>query len=329
MTFASPIFLLSLALPPLWWWRRRRRSSLQDGMRISALPAGGGGRRARLRGALFGFELAALTLLALALARPQWNWLSKEVKADAVDIMLALDISPSMLSKDFQPDRLRVAKNVLIAFVDNRPYDRIGLVGFAAEAFTQCPLTTDRRVVQQYIDALEVGRLLDGTAIGMGLATAVNRLRRSEARSKVVILVTDGENNEGYISPMQAAGIAGSLGIRVYTVGIGTEGIVMSPSRRNFDGSYDFAPRSMEFDTELLKKMADETGGKFYRAYSQQDMQDIYSEIDRLEKTRIKVTSVKRTTEIGPWLIFGGLILILLTQVLRFGWLRTVTEDGR
>ncbi len=296
-------------------WRRLFPARSPNGLRVPVLPSGGGSWRVRARRLPIILEWIALVLFVVALCRPQWSRYTREVQADAVDIMLALDISPSMLSRDFRPDRLQVAKNVLIEFVQNRPYDRLGLVAFAAEAFTQCPLTTDRRVVQQYLSALEVGRLRDGTAIGMGLATAVHRLRKSAARSKVVVLVTDGENNDGYISPMQAAGFAREHGIRVYAVGIGTEGIVLSPSSRGADGSYDFAPRAMSFDTELLKKMADTTGGKFYRAYSPQDLQDIYATIDRLEKTKIKIASVRQTVELGPWLILVGIALLLPAQI--------------
>lgn len=296
-------------------WRRLFPARSPNGLRVPVLPSGGSSWRVRVRRLPIILEWIALVLFVVALCRPQWSRYTREVQADAVDIMLALDISPSMLSRDFRPDRLQVAKNVLIEFVRNRPYDRLGLVAFAAEAFTQCPLTTDRRVVQQYLNTLEVGRLRDGTAIGMGLATAVHRLRKSAARSKVVVLVTDGENNEGYISPMQAADFAREHGIRVYAVGIGTEGIVLSPSSRGADGSYDFAPRAMSFDTELLKKMADTTGGKFYRAYSPQDLQDIYAAIDRLEKTKIKITSVRQTVELGPWLVLAGIALLLSAQI--------------
>lgn len=268
---------------------------------------------------------AALGFLVLAMARPQKKWEQEKIKADALDIVLALDISPSMLSRDFDPDRLSVAKRVAIDFVEKRPYDRLGLVAFSAEAFTQCPLTTDRRVVQAFIRELQTGRLEDGTAIGMGLATAVNRLKDSPSRSKVVILLTDGENNAGYISPMQAAEIAQSLGVRVYTVGIGTEGVVMSPAQRLPDGSYAFAPRHMMFDTDLLREIAKVTDGKFYRAYSEQDLEGIYAEIDRLEKTKIEVSMVRRTTDYFHWFI-GAAAALLLLEMLGQWWLfRTIT----
>jgi Ca-activated chloride channel family protein len=267
----------------------------------------------------------SLGLLVLAMARPQRAWKEEKVKADSVDIIMAIDLSPSMLSHDFDPDRISVAKRVAINFVERRPYDRLGLVAFAAEAFTQCPLTTDRKVVQQFIRNLEIGRLEDGTAIGMGLATAVNRLKESPAKSKVVILLTDGENNAGYISPLQAAEIAKALGVRVYTVGIGTDGVVISPAQRNPDGSYGFAPRFTQLDTKLLEEIAEQTNGKFYRAYSEQDLEGIYEQIDRLEKTRIEVTTIRHSAEMYHWFAGAAILLLLLELLLRWGLLRAVT----
>lgn len=281
--------------------------------------------RTRARRGLPLLRWTAVGLLVLAMARPQRKWEQEKVKADAVDIVLALDISPSMLSRDFDPDRLAVAKKVAIDFVENRPYDRIGLVAFSAEAFTQCPLTTDRRVVQSFIRELQVGRLEDGTAIGMGLATAVNRLKESPSRSKVVILLTDGENNAGYIPPLKAAEIAKTFGVRVYTVGIGTEGIVLSPHQRLPDGSYAFAPRQMTFDTDLLEEIAAETNGKFYRAYSERDLEGIYEQIDQLEKTRIEVSVVRRTTDYFHWFVGLAAIFLLLEILGRWGMLKTIT----
>ena len=281
--------------------------------------------RSRVRPWWQGLRWVALALLVLAMARPQKKWQEEKIKADALDIVLAIDISPSMLSKDFDPDRLSVAKKVAVAFVEKRPHDRIGLVAFSAEAFTQCPLTNDRKVVQAFIRELTVGRLEDGTAIGMGLATAINRLKDSPSRSKIVILLTDGENNAGYITPMQAADIALSMGVRVYTVGIGTDGIVMSPAQRNPNGSYMFAPRQMAFDTELLEQIAEMTKAKFYRAYSERDLAGIYAEIDRLEKTKIEITSVQRTKDYFEWFVAIAVALLLLELVGKWSVLRSLT----
>jgi Ca-activated chloride channel family protein len=325
LSFAQPIWLLLLLLIPIWVRRQRQTKAVAlrlpqpDGVLVGLTW------RVKARAILPYLRWAAVGLFMVAMARPQRLWQEEKVKADAVDIVLALDISPSMLSKDFEPDRLAVAKRVAIDFVEKRPYDRLGLVAFSAEAFTQCPLTTDRKVVERFITELEVGRLEDGTAIGMGLATAVNRLKDSPSRSKVVILLTDGENNAGYITPIQAAEIAASLGVRVYTVGIGTEGVVMSPAQRAPDGSYFFAPRMMQFDTELLRQIAGQTKGRFYRAYSERDLEGIYAEIDRLEKTKIEVTTIRHNSEVFHWFVGLGLILLLLEMFLRWGMLRSVT----
>lgn len=328
MTLAQPLWLLLLLLLPLLIRRHQRegnRGRLVVYMPDGTILQGGATWRAWLRRRLHRLRWAALALLIVAMARPQRQWQEQKIEADAVDIVLSLDISPSMLSRDFDPDRLQVAKQVASDFVRKRPHDRIGLVAFSAEAFTQCPLTTDQRVVQQFLRDLAVGRLEDGTAVGMGLATAVNRLKDSPSKSKVVILLTDGENNAGYISPRQAAEIAKTLGIRVYTVGIGTDGVVMSPARRNPDGSYDYAPRSMEFDTELLEEIAATTGGKFYRAWSEQELAGIYDEIDRLEKTKIEVTTIRKTTEFFYWLVGAAAVLLLLEFLLRWTVLRSAT----
>ncbi len=328
MTLAQPLWLLLLLLLPLlirYFYRQGRQQRLVLFMPDQSAFSGGITWRVRVRQWLPVLRWVALGLLALAMARPQRQWQEMKIQADAVDIVLALDISPSMLSRDFEPDRLQVAKRVAAAFVDKRPYDRLGLVAFSAEAFTQCPLTTDHKVVQQFLRDLQTGRLEDGTAIGMGLATAINRLKDSPSKSKVVILLTDGENNAGYISPQQAAEIAKTLGIRVYTIGIGTNGIVLSPTRRNPDGSYDYAPRRMEFDTDLLVEMASATGGKFYRAWSESELEGIYDEIDHLEKTKIDVTTVRRTSDLFHWLIGAAAVFLLLEALLRWTVLRSVT----
>lgn len=324
MTLASPLWLL-LFLPLAYLWRFRAGRELLLRMPQSNQVFDGKTWRSKIRPGLQLLRWAALLLLLLAMARPQRKWQEEKVKADALDIVLAMDISPSMLSKDFEPDRLTVAKKVAIDFVEKRPHDRIGLVAFSAEAFTQCPLTNDKKVVQSFIRELAVGRLEDGTAIGMGLATAINRMKDSPSRSKLVILLTDGENNAGYISPLQAAEIAVSLGVRVYTVGIGTDGIVMSPAQRNPDGSYMFAPRRMMFDTELLEKIAEQTKGHFYRAYSERDLEGIYAEIDRLEKTKIEISTIQKTTDYYQWLVLAGIVLLMLELLGRWTVLRSLT----
>lgn len=329
MSLTQPLWLALFLLFPLLYWRTRnmRGNRAQSVLKTTSVPLPMRTWRSRLRVWLPLFRWIAVGCMILALARPQRRWQEEKVTADAVDIMLALDISPSMLTKDFDPDRLTVAKNVAASFVEKRPHDRIGLVAFSAEAFTQCPLTSDTRVVRTFIQELSIGRLEDGTAIGMGLATAVNRLKDSPSKSKIVILLTDGENNAGYIQPQQAADLAAALGIRVYTVGIGTEGVALSPSARNSDGSYIFAPRQMYFNTDLLRQMAQSTQGKFYRAYSEADLSEIYGEIDRLEKTKVEVQTVRRSKDYFEWLLAIATALILLEILLRWAFMRSVTLD--
>lgn len=326
MTFASPFFLLLLPVVAWLWWRSRRGSPEVT----FRLPQPSSGTlpfswRSTARHWLPQLRWVALALLVVALARPRREWQEEKVKADVVDIMLAMDISPSMLSRDFEPDRLSVARAMASDFVEKRPYDRLGLVAFSAEAFTQCPLTTDRHMVRQFIQELQVGVLQDGTAIGMGLATAVNRLKDSPSKSKVVILLTDGENNAGYISPEQAAELAKALNTRVYTIGLGTEGLVLSPSQRNLDGTYEFDFRMSNFDTELLEKIAHDTGGKFYRARSANDLRDIYAQIDQLEKTKVEINTIRKVSEWFGYFMAPALLLLLLEILLRWGLLRSVT----
>lgn len=324
MIFDAPYWLL-LFVPLAWFYRksRQRLFFLRLPSPDTSLPDQS--FRTKIRARLSVLRWVALALLVVALARPQRKWTEEIVKADSLDIVLSMDISPSMLSRDFEPDRLSVAKQVATNFVNNRPHDRIGLVAFSAEAFTQCPLTTDRSVVTSFIKELTVGRLEDGTAIGMGLATAVNRLKDSPSKSKIVVLLTDGENNVGYITPIKAAEIAQELGVRVYTVGIGTEGVVMSPAQRNADGSYGFAPRFMRFDTKLLQEMAAMTGGRFYRAFSAKDLQEIYAEIDRLEKTKIEIKTIQQTQDYFHWIIGIAAALLLLEIWAMWGLMRSVT----
>jgi Ca-activated chloride channel homolog len=328
MTFAQPIWLLLLLLllPALRFFQKKKQHTTPLTLPEVAALRNAGGWRSKIKQWLPLLQWVSIGLLSVAMARPQLRWREEKVTADALDIVLCMDISLSMLSRDFEPDRLAVAKRVAVDFVEKRPHDRLGLVAFSAEAFTQCPLTTDRSVVQSFIRRLEIGRLEHGTAIGMGLATAVNRLKDSPSKSKIVILLTDGENNAGYIAPDKAAEIAQTLGIRVYTVGIGTDGVVMSPEGQNPDGSFFFAPRMMHFDTELLEAIAANTGGLFYRAQSEQDLEGIYDEIDRLEKTKIEINTLQHTKDLFPRLVGAAVILLLLDFFIRRVWLKSITH---
>jgi Ca-activated chloride channel homolog len=326
--FADIKWLLLLALLPILYWTYRRNTNKRHvALQVSRLQAMGGVKTwvVYARNWLQGLRWLILAILILAMARPQRRWFEDKIEAESIDIVLAMDISPSMLTKDFNPDRLTVAKNMASDFVNKRKDDRIGLVAFSGGAFTHCPLTNEHWLTKGFIQNLQVGRIKDGTAIGMGLATAVNRLKDAQSVSKVVILLTDGENNAGQIGPIRAAEIAKSLGIKVYTIGLGTEGTVLSPLREGPLGTYIFAKRNMFFDTQLLKDVANITNGKFYRAYNLQDLQEIYAEIDTLEKTKTSKVEVHQTQELFFYLLNLAFCLLLLEMVLRWGPLRVIT----
>lgn len=266
---------------------------------------------------------AALWLCIVALARPQSKTDFESSNVEGIDIMLAIDVSESMLAKDFSPNRIEAAKKVAEEFVDMRPDDRIGLVVFQAEAFTQVPLTTDHRVVKNAIRELKSGLLESGTAIGMGLATAANRLKGSTAVSKVVVLLTDGENNRGAINPLDAAAMAKTIGVRVYTIGQGTKGKALTPVYINRDGSYQYDYVDVEIDEESLAAIAESTGGKYYRATSADKLKNVYEEIDKLEKTKFNVTQFSKRAEEFPKFLLPGVILLLASYFARSLFFRT------
>jgi len=259
----------------------------------------------------------ALALLIAAVARPQSLMSWQNVSSEGIDIVISTDISASMLAKDFKPDRLESSKEVAARFIRGRPNDRIGLVVYEGEAFTQCPLTTDHNVLINLLKDVRTGMIKDGTAIGMGLATAVNRLRESDAKSKVIILMTDGENNSGTISPMTAAEIAKSYGIRVYTIGVGAIGRAMSPTAIYPDGSYRYEMVDVRIDEELLKEIADLTDAAYFRATDEGVLQTIFQEIDRMEKTRVNVTEHSRRAEKFFWIAALAAALLLMEFLYR------------
>lgn len=298
-TFANPEYFFLLLLIPLmvlWRWKRRDRyfAELQVPT-VEVFQAIPRSWRQRLRPLLVFLRLASLILLTVALARPQSTSRGEKITTEGIDIILVADISGSMLAEDFRPNRIEAAKRVALEFVDGRPNDRIGLVVFAGESFTQCPLTIDHSVVKNLISEIRSGLIEDGTAIGMGLATAVSRLKDSHVRSRVIILLTDGVNNRGFIDPMTAAGIARSFGIRVYTIGVGTQGLAPYPVQTPFGIRYQNLPA--EIDEGLLRKIAELTGGKYFRATDERKLRAIYEEIDQLERTKIEVTEFRRHTE--------------------------------
>ncbi len=327
MILQSPWWLLLLGLiPVVIWWRHRQRSrSLIPSI---AMPTWIRPTRTSVKVLVYRtieplFWLA-LALMIFALSRPQAEHSEEVVKGEGIDIFLVMDISSSMLARDFNPDRLSVSKRVAEDFISQRTYDRIGLAVFAGESYTQCPLTHDHQVLIEYLRSLECGTLEDGTAIGMGLAAAVNRLKDSQAKSKVVVLLTDGVNNAGYIRPATAAGLAKEFGIRVYTIGVGSYGQALSPVRRRASGEYMFGITNVEIDEELLRSIADQTGGKYYRAISAEALQQVYDEIDQLEKTEVEITVYKRYTELYYRPLMVGMMILLMLTLLRSTWLRSL-----
>lgn len=325
--FVNPGLLLLLLLAPavIVWYTLRYRKRYPT-IRLSNLEALGEepSWRARLRRLLPVLRTLTICVLILALARPQKTLQEEQITAEGIDISLVMDLSSSMLAQDFKPDRLEVSKRVAGDFVSKREHDRIGLAVFAGEAFTQCPLTTDHKIVQEFLANLQCGILEDGTAIGMGLATAVNRLKESPAESKVVILLTDGVNNAGYIKPITAAEIAREFKVKVYTIGIGSTGDALTPVSRRSDGRYIFGLARVEIDEDLLRQIAEMTGGQYFRATSAESLERIYEEIDQLEKTEIEVTSIKRYSEQFHYFVLLAFLLILLELGLRYTLLRSI-----
>jgi len=325
--FAYPAFFYGLILIPLMagWYLWRGRKSVAS-MRISGfenLDEKVGSARIWLRHLPFIFRLLTLSLIIVVLARPQSSNRWEQVTTEGIDIVMCMDISGSMRAMDFRPNRLEASKNVGIEFVNARQDDRFGLVVFAGESFTQCPMTTDRAVVINFLKEIDFGVIEDGTAIGMGLATAVNRIKESRARSKVIILLTDGVNNRGDVGPVTAAEIAASFGIRVYTIGVGTEGNAPIPVQDMF-GRMVTRNMPVEIDEEVLRKIAETTDGAYFRATDNNKLREIYQEIDQMEKTRMDVKQFsKKKEEYFPFLL-AALLLLLAEILLRYTYLRTI-----
>ena len=292
MHFASPyyLWLLSALVPMIAYyvWRTLQGGAIQISS-VEGVVRAPKTVRYWLRHLPFVLRLAALALLIVALARPQDVERLSRTNTEGIDIMLAIDVSGSMLARDFRPDRITAAKEVAGSFIADRYGDRIGLVAFAGEAFTQSPLTTDQGTLQTLLARIRSGLIEDGTAIGNGLATAINRLRESEAKSKVIILLTDGVNNRGEIAPLTAAEIAKAQGIRVYTIGVGTEGMAPYPAIDMF-GNITFVNQKVEIDEKTLTAISDMTGGKYFRATDKAKLKAIYDEINQLEKSKVEVT---------------------------------------
>jgi len=315
--FASPDYFYLLLLIPaivIWYVFRFRRS--QPSLRVSSTLAFAKinrGNKTWLYHGLFVLRMMAMVLMVVALARPQSTSSHNDVSVEGIDIVIAQDISGSMLAQDFTPNRIEAAKEVGIDFIKGRPTDRIGLVVFSGESFTQCPLTTDHNVLINLYSELHSGMIDDGTALGDGLATAVNRLKDSKTLSKVIILLTDGVNNMGSVDPVSASEIAKLYCVRVYTIGVGTQGYAPIPVQTPF--GTQLQNMQVEIDEALLERIAEMTGAKYFRALNKAALVDIYKEIDRMEKSKIDVTEFrKKSEEFMSWALAG--MLLLITELL-------------
>jgi len=320
--------LLLLLLVPLAWawfgWRSRRRRSLDFSDLPGLVRVTGPWTRVRPH-VPFVLRLAALALIALALARPRSGSSVEEVSSEGIDIILTVDVSTSMLAEDLRrgESRLDVAREVVTDFIGKRRHDRIGLVAFAAKALTRCPPTLDYRVLQAQVDNLKIGSIEDGTAIGVALASSVNRLRTSRAKSRVIILLTDGMNNRGEVDPLTAAHVAQAEKVKVYTIGAGTRGVAPVPMMDQF-GNTRYVNQQVEIDEKTLGEIAELTGGRYYRATNAAELENIYREIDSLEKTKVEVKQYQRYDELFMLLLVPALLLLVIEILLartRFGTL--------
>jgi Ca-activated chloride channel homolog len=312
--FAHPWFFLLFAIIPasiVWYWfKHKKRQSELSFSSFELLTNIKKTFKVRFIHSLFVIRILVLTLLIIAIARPQKSLSKNEIKVEGIDIIMTMDISGSMLAEDFKPNRLEASKEVAMDFINSRPNDRIGLVVFSSEAFTQCPLTSDHAVLFNLFGAIKYGMIDDGTALGDALATSVNRLKNSKAVSKVIILLTDGINNTGSIDPKTAGDIAKMYGIRVYTIGIGTMGMAPYPYQNM--GIIQYQNIEVKIDEELLKNIAQTTNGKYFRATNKDKLESIYKEIDKLEKSKIDVTEYQNRKEMFfPFVIIACLLLLL------------------
>jgi Ca-activated chloride channel family protein len=325
--FANPnFFYLLIVLVPMTAWYIWKLKSQNQSIQFSSLKAfnlQSTSYKVYLRHVLFALRTLALTLIIVVLARPQSTDKWKNISTEGIDIALALDISSSMLAQDLKPNRLEAAINVADDFIEERINDRIGLVVFAGESFTQCPITTDHDVLINLLKEIKIGMIEDGTAIGMGLANAVNRLKESEAKSKIIILLTDGENNKGDISPLTAAEIASNYNIRVYTIGVGTIGQAPYPVETLFGTQTQMV--DVNIDEPTLKEISKITDGQYFRATNNKSLADIYKEIEQLEKTKINVSEFSNKNEEFFWFAVIAAAFLLLEFILKNTILKSIT----
>jgi len=304
-------FLLVIPVLIAWYiWQGRKKLAAITYSSLNMLQKTPVTLRERLRHLPFALRMLALIFLIIALARPQNFSAGQSVNSEGIDIAMVLDISGSMLAEDFKPNRLEAAKEVIDKFISARTTDRIGLVIFSREAFTQCPLTIDYSVLRNLLSKIKTGMIEDGTAIGNGIANGINRLKDSNAESKVIILLTDGVNNAGEVDPVSAAEIAATFGIRIYTIGVGTRGEAPYPVQTPFGTRYQMVP--VEIDEAILKKIAEISGGEYFRATNNKALEEIYNKIDKMEKTKIEITSYRNAKELFAGFLEIGFLLLIL-----------------
>lgn len=326
IVFANPKFFWLLLLLPLmllwyWFWNKKSQANVTFSTTIAFKKTKSWSDA--LYHLLFVLRMIAIALIVVALARPQTHSENAKTKiTDGIDIVMAIDVSASMLSQDLKPNRFEALKKVASQFVKDRPNDRIGLVIYAGESYTKTPVTTDKSIILNALSEITYGQIEDGTAIGMGLATAVNRLKESKAKSRVIILLTDGVNNTGFIDPQTAAELAAEYGIKVYTVGIGTNGMALSPYALNADGSIIYRMQQVDIDEPLMKKIAQVTKGRYFRATNNQKLQQIYDEINQMETTKIEEFKYTEVDEKFRWWVLVAGVLLLLEFVLKHTLLR-------
>ncbi|MFO7890712.1 MAG: VWA domain-containing protein [bacterium] len=312
--FEDPQFLLLLFLIPLLiWWYIKYRDRTTASLRFSHLGFARKTNRsgpARARHFLFGLRMLVLALLITAFAKPQSGITGEEVITQGIDIVLALDISSSMLAEDIKPNRVEAVKRDAENFIKGRKNDRIGMVIFSGDAFTQCPLTLDYGILLNFLDKIKVGMIEDGTAIGMGLATAVNRMRNSKAKSKVIVLLTDGRNNKGEVDPITAAQLARTFDIKIYAIGAGGHGSALYPVDDPVFGKR-YVPMKIDIDEKTLKEVSNMTGGEYFRADDRQRLQEIFKKIDDMEKTKIEVKEYTRYSELFYYFVLAALLLLI------------------
>jgi len=322
LQLANPYWLILLVILPILFWWRHRYNSTYNSVLLPQILNSKKPLKARLIPLLLILELMGLMMMILAMSRPQRQFIEQKITSDGIDIVMSIDISGSMLARDFQPDRLESAKTTAIEFIKGRVGDRIGLVIFAGESFTLCPITIDKKVLIRQIGTIKSGLLEDGTAIGMGLATAVNRLKESNAKSKVIILLTDGVNNAGEIDPETAGEVAKAFGIKVYIIGVGTKGQAPMPVNTIFGTQMQMM--DVLIDEELMQKISEITGAKYFRATDNSKLKAIYQDIDKLEKVKIDITTIPRSTEFFSWFIYLALLFLLIEFTLKNTYFRGI-----